>query len=211
MQLFRHLPVNVAGSLNQVSISYGDMQSFRRAGDLCGQRLCGCFNLLRRYAVIPTLKEMWVSPPYLCFNLLRRYAVIPTGGQMPSMGVLLGFNLLRRYAVIPTRMSAKAMRRYSSSFNLLRRYAVIPTPATPPPPMTIVRFQSPTEICSHSDQRRPPHAGCSWWVSISYGDMQSFRPCYSWRDGANPRVSISYGDMQSFRPAVVYAHSSVPI
>ena len=62
-------------------------------------------------------------------------------------------------------------------FNLLRRYAVISTSekirlAKPTP-----RFQSPTEICSHSDRRISSCCHRLSTVSISYGDMQSFRPC----------------------------------
>ena len=87
----------------------------------------------------------------------------------------------------------------------------------------IVRFQSPTEICSHSDHHGARGDGESCGVSISYGDMQSFRPqqpaiapsdyCRfnllrryaviptpdSRRQYEACSVSISYGDMQSFR------------
>ena len=65
-----------------VSISYGDMQSFRRKPPRALPDSPRCFNLLRRYAVIPTVQREYLDSSsdasIRSFNLLRRYAVIPT-------------------------------------------------------------------------------------------------------------------------------------
>ena len=64
-------------------------------------------------------------------------------------------------------------------FNLLRRYAVIPT-------SSVQARQSPTEIAVIPTLVVKFELEEFFWVSISYGDMQSFRPAMD--------VSISYGD-----------------
>ena len=134
----------------------------------------------------------------ICFNLLRRYAVIPTRCQLCSGAILTRFNLLRRYAVIPTDEvvgQPKGLGVFQSPTEICSHsdQAIDVREAQP------IQFQSPTEICSHSDPSPVISKRRSVLVSISYGDMQSFRQSMGSQAIYGSVVSISYGDMQSFR------------
>ena len=139
-----------------VSISYGDMQSFRR-----------CSLLRSRWDL-----GMFQSPTEICSHSDEQ-------ARRSSRSSTSRFNLLRRYAVIPTK-GAQITIVCGISFNLLRRYAVIPTPMTIQDQTNPQKFQSPTEICSHSDDQ-PPTGGrlMPWFQSpteiCSHSDSRSKR------------------------------------
>ena len=127
------------------------MQSFRRGLISVPHATIPSFNLLRRYAVIPTRHFQPAGNAPDSFNLLRRYAVIPTGEEAQGSGQ---DDLFQSPTEICSHsdLLVHAVDILSNGFNLLRRYAVIPT--------MLIYFS--------------PIAGML--VSISYGDMQSFRP-----------------------------------
>ena len=123
------------------------------------------------------------------------------------MALSQSFNLLRRYAVIPTRPRPADRRDECVSISYGDMQSFRPR-AIGSVGETVTMFQSPTEICSHSDMRT--YIGCTVQVvvSISYGDMQSFRLRRGRSGKRVSSVSISYGDMQSFRRG--YLHNREP-
>ena len=135
-----------------VSISYGDMQSFRPPPCYCLSQVLS-FNLLRRYAVIPTPHRLTGQWWTVRFNLLRRYAVIPTNGPRLGPRPHIRFNLLRRYAVIPT-CNTESMAGMISEFQSPTEICSHSDDSSIEEKRVRLTFQSPTEICSYSDISR---------------------------------------------------------